>query len=86
MEPCKKYVTCIVTFFIPFTSASHCQFNSVTFPVLFPKNNKLFNERKEYFLYMWLLQCITFYRRRSKITSLDTIAFLDTHVCINNLY
>ena len=39
MEPCKKYVTCIMTFFIPFTSVSHCRFNSVTFPVLFTKNN-----------------------------------------------
>ena len=64
MEPCKKYVTCIMTFFIPFTSVSHCQFNSVTFPVLFTENNKLWNERKEYFLYIWLLQCIMLYRRR----------------------
>ena len=29
MEPCKKYVTCIMTFFIPFTSVSYCQFNFV---------------------------------------------------------
>ena len=57
MEPCKKYVTCIMTFFIPFTSISRCQLNSVTYPVLFTKNNKLWNERQEYFLYIWLLQC-----------------------------
>ena len=31
-----------------------------------------------------MLQRITLYQRRQKITSLDTIEFLDTHVCTNN--
>ena len=32
---------------------------SITSFVLFSKNNKLWNERKEEFLYIWLLQRIT---------------------------
>ena len=35
-------------------------------------------------LYRWLPQRITLYKRWYKIVSLDTITFLDTHVCINN--
>ena len=34
-------------------------------------------------LHIWLLQRITLYERRQKITSLGTIEFLDRHVCIN---
>ena len=51
--------------------------------MLFTKNNKLWNERKENFLYIWLLQRITLYQNRWKIVSLDTIAF-DIHIYINN--
>ena len=54
--------------------------------MLFFKNSKLRNKRKENFLYIWLLQHITLYQRRKKIVSLDKIAFLDTHLCINNPY
>ena len=45
---------------------------------------KLQNERKEDFLHIWLLQRITLYERGQKITSVGTIEFLDTHVCLNN--
>ena len=37
-------------------------------PVLFTKDNKLWNERKEHFLYIWLLQRVTLYQRRYKIS------------------
>ena len=52
--------------------------------MLFTKNNKLWYERNENFLYIWLLQRIVLYPRRQKIVSLDTIAFLDTHAYIKN--
>ena len=48
-----KYVTCTMTFFTPFTFVKLCQFYSITSPVLFTKNKKLWNERKEdFFAYM----------------------------------
>ena len=52
MEPIKMYVTFIMTFFIPLTFVTLCQFYSITFPVLFTKNNKLGNETKENFWYI----------------------------------
>ena len=57
-------------------------------PLLYSLNltKKLYNDRKEDFLHLRLLQCITFYQRRQKITSFDIIEFFDTHVCINNPY
>ena len=69
-----------MAFFIPFTCVTLCQFYSITSPVLFTKNNKLWNERKEDFLYTWLLQRITLYQGRKKIAFLDTIAFLATRI------
>ena len=49
--------------FMSLTSVTLCQFYSPI--ILLPtKNNKLWNERKEDFLYMWLLQRITLYQRR----------------------
>ena len=87
MGPFKKYVTCIMAFFTPMTSVRLFQFYSMTSPVFFStKNNKLWDERKEDFLYIWLLQRIMLYHTRKKTTSLDNIAFLDAHVYINNLY
>ena len=71
----KNYVTCIVAFFIPFTCATLCEFYSIASPVLFTKNNKLWDERKQIFLYIWLLQRITLYQRRQRITSLDSNFF-----------
>ena len=70
----------MMAFFIPFTCVTLCQFYSITSPVLFTKNNKLWNERKEDFLYTWLLQRITLYQGRKKIAYLDTIAFLATRI------
>ena len=52
MEPFKKCVTCIMAFFIPITYFTHFQFYFFTSPVLFTKNSKFWNHRKEYFLYM----------------------------------
>ena len=88
MEPLKKYVTCIIKFPIPFhsTCVSFSQFFFVAFLVLFTENLKLWNERKEQILYIWLLQRITLYQGRQKISSLDKIAFLDTHVYIDSPY
>ena len=37
---------------------------SITSPALFTKNNKLWNEKKEDLLYIWLLQSIKLYQRR----------------------
>ena len=76
----KKYATYIMAFFIPFIWVTLFQFYSFTSPVLCTKNNKLWTERKEYFLYIWMLHCIALYQRRQKIVSLDTIAFLDTRM------
>ena len=62
---------------------------SILFPcILLPmKNNKLWNERKEDFLYIWLLQRITLHQRRQnrifrRLHILDAIAFLDAHLYI----
>ena len=61
MEQFKKYVTCMMTFFIQFICVTLCQFYSATSPVLFTKNEKLWNERKEYFFNIWLLQRTALY-------------------------
>ena len=49
----KRYVTCIIVFFTPFTFVKLCKFYSITSPVFFTKNKKLQNERKEDFLHMY---------------------------------
>ena len=54
--------------------------------VLLTKNNKLWNDRKEDFLCIWLFLRITLYQGRQKVASLDRIAFLDIYACINNPY
>ena len=46
----KKCVTCVTTFFIPFTYITLCEFYFYTSPVLLTENKKLWNERKEDFL------------------------------------
>ena len=75
-----------MAFFIPLysTCATLCQFYSIASSALFTKNRKLWNQRKENFLYIQLPQCITL--RRQKIVSLDKTAVLDTYLCIRNLY
>ena len=67
----KKYLTCIITFFIPRIRVTLFQFYSTTSPVLFTKNNKLWNQWKDDFLSIWLLQRITLYHTKKKIASLD---------------
>ena len=61
MRPFKKDVTCLMTFFTQTPFAKLRQFHSITYPVLFIKNKKLWDERKEDFLHVWLFQCITLY-------------------------
>ena len=73
MAPFKKYGTCMMTFFIHLCHTLS-QFYPITSPVFFTKNNELWNERKNFFLYLWLLQRITAYQRMQKIASSDTIA------------
>ena len=41
-----------MAFFIPLTYVTFFQFNSVTSSMLFTKNSKLLNKRKQKFLYM----------------------------------
>ena len=54
----KKYVTCIMAFYIIFNCVTLNQFYTITSTVLFPwsftKSSKLWNERKGNFLYTWL--------------------------------
>ena len=86
MEPFKKQDTYIMPFLIPLTCVTLCQFYSITSRVLFTKKNKLWNERKEVFLTIWLLQFITLYQRKQKMVSSDKIQFLDMQVFIHNSY
>ena len=86
VEPFKKYATCIMTFFIPLTFIILCQFYSITSPALFTKHNKVLNEKKEDFFAYMAATAYHVISKKSKIASLDTIAFLDTHVRINNPY
>ena len=57
-------VTCIMAFFILFKCVTLNHFYSITSPVLLPwlftKSNKLWNKRKDNFLYIWSPQCINF--------------------------
>ena len=43
----QKVGTCIMPFFIPLTCITLCQYYSITSLVLFTKNSKLWNERKD---------------------------------------
>ena len=52
MGPFKKFLTCIMAFFILITYLTLCQFYSFPSPVVFTKSSKFWNQRKEYFLYM----------------------------------
>ena len=47
----------------------------------FPNDSLNFTKKLQH---TWLLQHITLYQRRQKITSLNSVEFLDTYVCINN--
>ena len=64
-------------YFIPNSAHTHTlhQFYPITSPVLFTENNKLWNERKDECLCIWLLERMTLYQRASKIAYLYTTAF-----------
>ena len=47
MRPFQRYVTSIMAIFTTFTLVKFSQFYSITFPGLFTKNKKRWNERKE---------------------------------------
>ena len=72
----KTYVTCIMILFTPFNQ-SHFVSSTLPLPLCHSINltKELWNERKEYFLHILLLQQITLFQRRQKITSLSTIGF-----------
>ena len=53
----KKYVTCVMAF----TCVTRCQFYCIISPILFTKNNKLWNDKSENFLRIWLLCVYGFY-------------------------
>ena len=57
----KKYVTCIMVFFTPFNIVNFTLTLNLCYSSNFTK--KPYNEKKEDFLRIWLLQCITLYQR-----------------------
>ena len=65
-------VTCIMAFFILFKCITLNHFYSITSPVLLPwlftKSNKLWNKRKDNFLYIWSPQCINFIKEVENCT------------------
>ena len=65
MGPFKKYVTCIMAFFTPFNYLSRFVDFTLTLPLCYSLNftKKLYNEKKEDILRIWLLQRITLYER-----------------------
>ena len=73
-----SYLTCIMAFFIPFTCIhSLCQFYSNSSPVLFTKNNKLRNERKDNFSVCTAYSCFSLsrYIKGGRKSYTYTIAF-----------
>ena len=93
MGPFKKYVTYIMAFFTSFNFVLLHQFYSIIFPVLLTKLHYEITQREKrrFFAYMAdsMYRSIIFNDVRStevEITLLDTIEFLDAHLCINNLH
>ena len=84
MRPIKRYVASVKAFFTPFILVKLSQFYSFTSPVLLPKNKRLWNERKEDFLHLWLFQSIVLYQRSKKNSCLAHNWILDIDVCITN--
>ena len=51
--PFKNYVTCVITFFIPFTLVTLCQFYSFTFLCVIHKKWQIMEwQKRRYFVYM----------------------------------
>ena len=63
-----------------------CQFYFIASPVLFTKNKKLWNERKEDFFVCIAASAYRVVSKEGENRIMDTIAFLDTHGCMNNPY
>ena len=65
-------VNCIMAFLILFKCVTLNHFYSITSPVLLPwlftKSNKLWNKRKDNFLYIWSPQCINFIKEVENCT------------------
>ena len=78
----KNYVTYIMAFYTLFNSVNFTLPLSLCHSPNFTKKSQ--NRRTEDSLHIWLLQRITLYKWRQKITSLNTIEFLDTYVFMNN--
>ena len=68
-----------MTIFILFTCVILYQFHFITSPLLLTENNKLWNEKKEHFFYMTTSSYLIISKEVENL-SLDTIAFLGTHV------
>ena len=83
----KKYVACMMALFIPFTCVTLCQLYSITSPVLLKISNYGMRKTKIFCIYGYFLisRFIKGGRKLHKI-ALNTIAFLDTNVCVNNPY
>ena len=76
MGPFKRYVTCIITFFISFICVTLCQFYSITYPGLFTKSSKLWKARKNNFWYIWLLT-LSRHTKAGRISHLYKCIFKD---------
>ena len=71
-----------MAFFTPFNFVTLCQFYVVTSPVTSLRNYRI-REMKVFCIYS-CFSVSRYINGKKKITSLDTIEFLDTHVRINN--
>ena len=85
MGPFKKCVTWIMAFSPHSPLLSPFNF-TLSLPLGYSLKIRHYGMRRNFFLHIWLFQHITLYQRRLNITSLVTINFLETHVCINNLH
>ena len=78
MGPLKKYVTCIMAFFIPFNFVTLSYFYSVTSPV------KLQNERNEDFFAYMTASSYQFISKEVENQSFRHKWIFNTDVCISN--
>ena len=83
MEPFKKHVTFIKALFIPFT---YITFYSITSSVLFTKNNANYGMREKRFCVCMAASVCHVVSKEVENSILDTIAFLDPHICVNKPY
>ena len=83
MGPFKKYAFCIKAFFIPFTYITLCQFYSIT--SITTKKQTMEWEKRGIFV---CLSASTYHVISKELENciMNTIAFLDAHVCVNSPY